>query len=102
MPRPRRRLTRRQRDRWFFMRYDTLRLEGFTPEESNYLAGFKISTNAMRRIRYRRKRELQREIDRGLAFWDAVEVVRQRWRDEDKEILIFADFVEEAYFVPTR
>jgi len=94
----RRRLTRRQFDRWFLLRYDTLTLEGFTPEESNFLSNFKISTAVMRRLRRQRKREVQRYMDEGYSFYDALDLVRDAARRNDEEILEWSDFITEAYF----
>lgn len=42
---------KRRKERWFFIRFDTLMHEGFTPEEANMISYARISSRQMRRVR---------------------------------------------------
>lgn len=95
---PRRRLSKRQFERWYFQRFDTLVNEGFTPDEAGYLSSMRISTPVMRRLRRIRKRRLQRIVDRGYSHSDALRIMRQELDKTEEEIVTFQDFVNVAYF----
>lgn len=79
------RFSRRQRNRWFFFRYDQLLLEGFSTEEAALIANTKISSPAIRRVRRERKRKLQRIIDRnmeeGMDDFEAVSEAKEELRE---------------------
>jgi len=82
-----RRKKRRFLSYWYIRRYDTLLLEGFTPEEAVVISNVRISTPQMRRLRRRRKKMLQRYVDRGLPLRQAIESVRTDVRGSDVEII---------------
>lgn len=69
------RLSRRQRSRWFFWRYDQLLIEGFSPEEAALIANTKISAKGVRELRKHRKRTLQRYMDSGFSRSEAMEEI---------------------------
>jgi len=82
-----RRLSRRQVNRWFFLRFDVLMLEGFNPEEANIIANAKISTAPVRKFRRRRKRLLQSYIDEGFTHKEAREKLASDIRNQPEEVV---------------
>lgn len=94
----RRRLTRRQKDYWYFLRYDSLLNEGFAPEEAGVISLTKISSQAVKRLRRQRKRVLASFLSRGLEGRAAIEATRSYFRETDQNILTWEDF--RAYLYP--
>ena len=92
-----RRLSRRQRNRWFFIRFDVLVMEGFIPEEANLMANTRISTPGVRRLRRRRKRMVQDEINKGFTHREAIENVRKAVADTDLEVVDWDAFRRLVY-----
>lgn len=92
-----RRLSRRQKNRWFFIRFDVLVMEGFSPEESNLMSYTRISSPGVRRLRYNRKRMVAREISNGLTHREAVESVRKHVANTDIEVVDWDAFRRLVY-----
>jgi hypothetical protein len=91
------RMSRRQRNRWFYVRMDILVSEGFSPEEASLIAYTRISSSAVRRLRRNRKRLVQAEIDRGAMPRDATVRVYSRIRETDQEVIDWDAFRRLAY-----
>ena len=80
------------RQYWFYKRYDILCLEGFTPEEAAIIANVRISTPMIRRVRRVRKRQIAGYLNQGYSLKEAVDAVRERYRDSRQEILDWPSF----------
>ena len=91
------RLSRRQKNRWFFIRFDVLVLEGFTPEESNIMSYTRISSPGVRRLRRRRKRMVTNEVNKGHTYREAVDIVRAQIRDTEEEVFDWDAFRRLVY-----
>lgn len=88
----RRRLTRRQKDYWYFVRYDALLLEGFAPEEAGVIALTRISSKPVKRLRRQRKRVLASFLSQGLEAREAIEATRSYFRETGQNILTWDHF----------
>lgn len=92
-----RRPTKKQSDRWFWIRYDALVADGFTPNEAFIISRTKISSSAVRRIRRQRKRMLQSVMNTGVDRRTATLIVREDIRRGPNEILDWEIFRRVVY-----
>ena len=92
-------LSRKQKDYWYFTRYDALLLEGFAPEEAGVISLTKISSKPVRRLRRQRKRVLSSYLNQNLPVRDAIEATRAYFRETEQNILTWQDFRQ--YLYPT-
>ena len=83
----RKRLSKKQWNRWYFQRYDTLLLEGFSPHEASWVSSLRISQPPVTGIRRRRKKMIQEFMNQGLSRQDAIKRVRDRIKGSEEEIL---------------
>ncbi len=92
-------LTRKQKDYWYFTRYDALLLEGFAPEEAGVISLTRISSAPVMRLRRQRKRVLSAYLQRDIPVREAIEATRAYFRETDQNILTWQDFRQ--YLYPT-
>ena len=76
---------KRRKERWFFLRFETLVQEGFTPEESNMIAYARISSKQMRRVRRSRVSFLNKSAYELSKAKGSVSL--QEIRETDSEII---------------
>lgn len=84
---------KRRKERWFFLRFETLVQEGFTPEEANMIAYARISSKQMRRVRRSRVSFLNKsayELSKQKGSVSLQEIREYTWkkiRETDSEII---------------
>jgi hypothetical protein len=91
------RLSRRARNRWWFIRDEVLISEGFSPEEAALIAYTRISSYSVRKLRRNRRRLVQIEIDKGALPREATKIVYERLKYTDQEVLDWAAFSRLIY-----
>ena len=82
-----RKLSKKQKEYFFDIRYKTLLEDGFTPEECDVLANVRMSRGGFFKIRRERKRMYQKYLDEGLSPGQAKDRIEKEKRKEEELIV---------------